>query len=336
MENWIKLNSYDRIHQAELRKELLKENNIHALVEKKKDSAFLIGEIELLVEENDVEKARALIDEFEGWTRVNAFYTSKPVKLLENILEKNGIETLFLEKNNVPYLLYNFELFAKNNDAPKAKEVIMRLEGWKNIAVVDKQKQAFFRLEMLESQNIDCIIINQRDDNMHVEAVRIYVENHQAETAMKILHELNGWKLVESFDKQHVAEIHENFLEQNEVRVISKVTYSDGNLSKIDLYVPEKDVEMSQELITENKTWVCLRTFTSEMDAEFCSAMLTDNSIESAVLIKKDSAFLIGEIELHIEAENLEKAELLMKEYESIPTESVADESTTDESVPEE
>ncbi len=65
-EGWMKLNSFDKIHQAELQKGLLEENGILAVVLNEKDSSYLIGEVGIYVKEADLEKAKDLIKNLEN------------------------------------------------------------------------------------------------------------------------------------------------------------------------------------------------------------------------------------------------------------------------------
>ena len=64
MKNWVKLESFGRLHQAELRKDILEKNGVPSVIINEKDSLFLLGEIELFVKKFDEAKARELIDEF--------------------------------------------------------------------------------------------------------------------------------------------------------------------------------------------------------------------------------------------------------------------------------
>jgi len=60
--NWIKIYTSTDPFKIELLKGFLNENNIIAMSINKKDSSYLsFGEIELLVNEKDVMKAKALI-----------------------------------------------------------------------------------------------------------------------------------------------------------------------------------------------------------------------------------------------------------------------------------
>ena len=100
MEDFIKIQTFERIHQAELRKTILEQNGIEAVVINERDSLFLIGEIELYVKEKDKAKALALIDEFQGLTKINSFILEKPVIKFNEILKNAGIETTFKVKED--------------------------------------------------------------------------------------------------------------------------------------------------------------------------------------------------------------------------------------------
>jgi hypothetical protein len=53
--------SSDQYHQALIIQEMLAENNIEADIVNKKDSSFLIGDVEIYVDLADEEKAHSLI-----------------------------------------------------------------------------------------------------------------------------------------------------------------------------------------------------------------------------------------------------------------------------------
>ena len=85
-EEWIKLESFDRPHQAEIRKTILEQNNINAVVVNARDSLFLLGDYELYVRREDEKMAHAIIEEFHGLTKVDSFILSKPLENFREIL----------------------------------------------------------------------------------------------------------------------------------------------------------------------------------------------------------------------------------------------------------
>ena len=65
-EGWMKLNTFEKVHQAELQKGFLEENGILAVVLNEKDSSYLIGEVGIYVREMDLDKAIELIKSQEN------------------------------------------------------------------------------------------------------------------------------------------------------------------------------------------------------------------------------------------------------------------------------
>lgn len=59
---WVKLLS-TTINQAELKKALLQSENINAVIINKQDSSYLFGEAELYVKQDDVIRAKRILDE---------------------------------------------------------------------------------------------------------------------------------------------------------------------------------------------------------------------------------------------------------------------------------
>ena len=60
-EDWINIFTSSKLYEIELIRGLLLENDIESFVINKQDSAYLFGEIELLVQFNDVLKAKQII-----------------------------------------------------------------------------------------------------------------------------------------------------------------------------------------------------------------------------------------------------------------------------------
>ncbi|MDL2283087.1 DUF2007 domain-containing protein [Odoribacter sp. OttesenSCG-928-G04] len=58
--NWTAVFSTDKLYQAELVKENLEENGIEAVILNQKDSAFLEGSIDVMVDNKHYEKAKEI------------------------------------------------------------------------------------------------------------------------------------------------------------------------------------------------------------------------------------------------------------------------------------
>ena len=113
MNDWVVIQSFERIHQAELSKDILEKNNIKSVIVNEKDSLFLLGKIELFVKKEDEKKAKALIDEFNGLTKINSFIELKPVLLFQEVLQKDGIQTILKRKEHNKFILDNYEQLHK-------------------------------------------------------------------------------------------------------------------------------------------------------------------------------------------------------------------------------
>jgi len=64
-----------------------------------------------------------------------------------------------------------------------------------------------------------------------------------------------------------------------------------------------------------DENWVLLKTTSDDFTAEIISGMLKENQIEPIVMNKRDSEFLLGEVELYVQNTDLEKAKQLLAEH---------------------
>ncbi|GAB1404222.1 hypothetical protein MASR1M74_14010 [Lentimicrobium sp.] len=62
MTGWVKIYSSPQLHECELVKSMLADNNITAIIVNKQDSLYLFGEIELYVSTEDAFEANHLIN----------------------------------------------------------------------------------------------------------------------------------------------------------------------------------------------------------------------------------------------------------------------------------
>jgi hypothetical protein len=65
------------------------------------------------------------------------------------------------------------------------------------------------------------------------------------------------------------------------------------------------------------KDWVIVYTTNKMYQAELFRELLADNDIESFVINKQDSSYKFGNIEVYVKRNNILKAKLLVKEFES-------------------
>jgi len=64
-----------------------------------------------------------------------------------------------------------------------------------------------------------------------------------------------------------------------------------------------------------DENWVLLKTTGDDFTAEIIKGMLEENQIESFVMNKRDSEFLLGDVELYVHSNDFEKANILLAEH---------------------
>jgi len=65
------------------------------------------------------------------------------------------------------------------------------------------------------------------------------------------------------------------------------------------------------------KGWDIVYRTNKQYLADMVKTMLNDNNIESVIINKKDSVYLIGELEVYVREEEKEKAMVLIKEFDN-------------------
>ena len=305
MKDWVNIQSFNRLHQAEICENILEINDISAVIINEKDSLFLIGEIELYVKNDDEAKARALIDEFKGLTKINSFVDAEPIERLHEILKTAGIYSEIKRKEKSEFILDNYELYVKNEDVNNAVPFLTgeKLSGWKLLEKCKRVSQTKFRVDILAEHKVDTIIIKKRDSELHLDEVSIYVPKDQFNQAKRVLTQLNGWIKMGTFESFHWAHVHEDLLKNNNIKAIIQTAEAG-----FDLYVEANNEERSIDLINKNKEWSKVDTFEYYYEAEYMQAVLIENGIDAGIIKERDSTFLLGETDLYVPTVDLEKA----------------------------
>ena len=63
---WVLTYSVNKLHLAQMAREMLSDHDIPSHIIDKRDSSYLFGEIELYVPQDNIVKAKQLIKEFES------------------------------------------------------------------------------------------------------------------------------------------------------------------------------------------------------------------------------------------------------------------------------
>jgi hypothetical protein len=310
MKDWVKLESFDRLHQAELRKNILEENNIPSVIINEKDSLFLFGEIELFVRKADEAKARELIDEFRGLSKINSFVGKKQMELFRDILYKHNIHSILKKKEDNKFVLDNYEIYVSNSEIERVADFLQhKLDDWKVVKSFHRVRQTKYNTDLLDDAGIDNFIIKRKDTAYHLQRVDVYVHNKDYDKAEKLLNELNGWIKIRDYSERHWAELDEDLLNENNIKGIILQT---GD--KFNLLVEANNEEKAIDLINTKKDWVIIKEFSSLENANFAKQVLLKNGINSVIVNEKDSLFLIGKLELYVEVDNKEQAEEILKQ----------------------
>ncbi len=315
MTDWVKIQTFERVHQAELRKDILEQNNIHAVIVNEKDSLFLLGEIELYVRKSDEKKARAYIDDFKGLTKINSFVELKPVLLFQDILKEEGIQTELKRKEHNKFILDNFELYVKNIDLENVIPFLTgeKLSGWQKIITCRKVRQTQFYVNLLAENNIDTLVIKKKDSEFHLEEVYIYVKSENTEKTNSIISKLYGYTKIREAEEYNIIETYEETLAYENIEALISKNQND----MFELYVKIEDTDNANEILNLRTEWVELETFENIANVTFFKNILETENIPTVIINEKDSSFLFGEIELHIRKSDYNKGKEIIDSYKN-------------------
>ena len=175
MKDWVNIQSFNRLHQAEICADILEVNDISAVIINEKDSLFMIGEIELYVKNGDEAKSHALIDEFNGLTKINSFVDAEPIERLHEILKTAGIRSELKRKEDSQFILDNYELYVKNEDVTEAIPFLTgeKRIGWQLLENCKRVSQTKFRVDILTENKLATRLVKKRESEFHLDEVSI-------------------------------------------------------------------------------------------------------------------------------------------------------------------
>lgn len=315
MKGWTKIYSFDNQYDAELRKEILKNASINAVVVNAKDSLFLIGNIDLYVEDENEKKAIYILEQFEGLTKINSFILKKPIENFQKYIKSKGIETILKERNSDKYILENYELYINNE---LVENIVPYLTGekiteWSIAKTCQRVRQTRYRVELLESYTIESFIIKKKDSNQHVEQILIYVENKNLSKAKEVLTELKDWSKIRTYDDFSTAELKEDMLGRYGIRGLIE----QNSQGKFDLYVLNNEKTKAIEILNKATEWIQIQIFDNFLNAENAIIFLEKENIQACIVTISDSMFLIGGYAVYVEKSNVQKAIEIISNYTS-------------------
>lgn len=314
MKDWVKIQSFNHLHQAELRVDILKQNNIESVIVNEQDSLFFLGDIDLYVHEEDEKKARLLIDEFSGYAKVNSFVNNTPVLLFQSLLKEKGIDSEIKRRQDDRYILDNFELYVKNEKLEEVKTFIdvELYDKWEIAHKATKLRHAVNVYNILNSKGLAILITKERNSEYHLKVINIFVRKEDAGTAKQLIEKLEGWEKIYENVKLTETEKKEKALTPKKINTI--IILQNNSYS---LFVEENKVAEANEIIALEYEWVKLKNFENINNALYYKALLKTENIQSVIVNDKDRVFLLGEIELFVKKEELEKALEIIKDTTS-------------------
>ena len=317
MEEWIKIYSYDSQYQAEMSKDILEQNDVKAVIINAKDSLFLLGEYELYVHNSDEKKAISIINEFKGLTKVDSFIMRGPIERLKDELEANDITSVIKVCRNPRYVLDNYELYVSNEDVPKVVPFLTgeKLQGWSIVKSCTKTTQTRFRIELLNYHHIPSIVIKKRDAKFMKTDLNIYVKDEELQQASELLRELKGWAKVHTATSLDKAYLIEKQLGKESIKAI--IERQPGGYA---IYVEGTSCEQAKTVISQQKSWKLLNTYTDSIEANYAAGLLENSGIE-AVTIFRDDISLMVDIDLYVEEFQLDAATEILKTISTIENE---------------
>lgn len=304
MKDWIKILSYSNVYEIEIKKSLLHNSGIDAVVVNARDSLFLFGDVELYVRAEDEKRAIVILKQFEGLTKINSFILKEPILKFQEYLKSKGLETIFKEKESEKYILENYELYVKNEDVEKAIPYLTgeKVDSWSKVCHSNTVRQVRYRVELLTAKDIETFVVKKRDSDYHLEDIFIYVKNDDLDKAKQILALLSDFEKIREYSDFIKAELKEDILGKKGIRALIE-----KKESVFCLYVLKSKKEEAEKILGFTSEWIETKVYNSLIDAESIILLLEENGIDASILTIRDSVFIIGGYAIYVEKKNLAK-----------------------------
>lgn len=314
MKDWVKIQSFNHLHQAELRVDILKQNKIDAVIVNEQDSLFFIGNIDLYVQEEDEKKAKLLIDEFNGYAKVNSFVQNAPILLFQTLLKNKGIGSELKRRQDDRYTLDNFELYVKNEKLEEVKTFIaVELHDlWATAFKATKLRHALNIYNILANKGLTVLITKERNSEFHLKVINLFVKKEDLNSAKQIIDTLEDWEKI--YENTALTETDKKEKALTPKKINTLIIFKNNNYA---LFVEKNKVAEANEILDMQYEWVKLKNFENINNALYYKALLKSENIQTVVVNDKDRVFLLGEIELFVKKEELEKAKEIIKDTTS-------------------
>lgn len=191
IKDWASASEYLNVIQTRYMVELLMNNNIQSFIIKKKDSDFHLEKINIYVKNEDLEKAKQILDELPGWKKIREYKDSSIADLKEDLLSRKEIRAIIKEENKV------YNLYTEKEFADKAIDIINQYTEWVEIKTVDSFIDAEAIINILSQNQIEASILSLRDNVFLIGGYAIYVPKNEVSKAIDMLNDINNSKIEE-------------------------------------------------------------------------------------------------------------------------------------------
>ena len=182
-----------------------------------------------------------------------------------------------------------------------------QLKGWSKVMSCTKTTQTRFRIEILNHHHIPSIVIKKRDAKFMKSEINIYVKDDDLTQATEALKEFKGWAKVHTVQTPDMAELIEKQLGKEGVKAIIE-QQPDGYF----IYVEGPNCDNARRIISQQKSWKLLTTYTDSIEAQYAAGLLENSGIE-AVTVFRDDITMMVDIDLYVEEFQLDKASEILK-----------------------
>lgn len=136
LNGWIKIDTFDLLHRAEHREDLLKQNNIPSIIKTTDTDIF-----DLYVETHNEENAIDIINKYKTWTKINSYESNIFAQYVKDTLIENGINVSIVEREDPSFLLSLTDLYVDNEDVKAACFLIEQMQNLEDLEQEPEQEE---------------------------------------------------------------------------------------------------------------------------------------------------------------------------------------------------
>ena len=183
IEGWKVVSVCHHVRQIAYRIDILSGHEIDSMVLKRKDANYKLQEVYLLVEEKHSDQAKKILEELRGWAAIAEYEKRHKAEIREELLSNNGIPAIICQKTG------KFKLYVPEKDKDTAVKLLNLHKKWIKIRTYNSLIDAQVDQMKLTENGIDASIVTLKDSMFLIGGYELYVDEDQAQKALKILSE---------------------------------------------------------------------------------------------------------------------------------------------------